>query len=232
MISLNSFCAPHRALVASLLVSWALAASASAGIIQQNTAVGGPGLGTVAVPAIITVLANNDNTPAAGVLDNNIVVPIKRFDFNDYIDIEFLVSPTQGVTEYSVFESVDNNTGVPWNGYKMVLGHGLGANFVQSAAGDGLDFDFPNYDLPPTSSGLPVVATPNEDTLVFSGGIQGFGAESYSFRIDVPDIATLPPLFSRFTLRQMPQPVPEPATLALASLVLVGATLTLRRRTR
>jgi hypothetical protein len=90
-----------------VLNAMALSQLASAQVEVQ----GSPGLGTVSVPAIVTVNPNNDNVPAAGVGDNNIFVPIKRFDHNGNIDIEFHVAPSQGVTEYSVFESVDNNTG-------------------------------------------------------------------------------------------------------------------------
>ena len=104
--------------------------SASAGVITGVTAFGansgtGPGLGTVAVPAIITLTPNNYNVPAAGVPDNNVLVPIKRFDHNGNIDIEFHVAPSQGTTEYQVFESVDNNTGTTWNQYNMSLGFGV-----------------------------------------------------------------------------------------------------------
>ena len=236
---ISSMRALHRALIYSLIAGFAFswADTSFAGVITIATQFGpnagtGPGLGTVSVPAIVTTLANNDNSPTPGAFDNNIVVPIKRFDFSDYIDIEFAVTPSQGVTEYQFFESVDNNTGAPWYSHTMILGYGVGANFVQSTVGDGLDFDFPNYDLAPTSSALPIVGTPNEDTLIFSGGLQGTGAETYQFRIDVPDVTTLPPGFGRFTLRQFPQAVPEPATLTLASLVLAGATLQLCRRTR
>jgi hypothetical protein len=125
------------------------------------------------------------------------------------------------VTEYQVFESVDNNTGADWSSYKMYLGYGVGAAFVLSGLGDDLDFDTPDNDLPPTSSALPLVARPDEDSLVFSGGIHGSGAESYRFRVDVPDVPTFPH-FSKFTLRQIPCPVPEPCTLTLAGLVLAG----------
>ncbi|MDA8746046.1 PEP-CTERM sorting domain-containing protein [Rubripirellula amarantea] len=215
------YSAGNFALLLVAAVFWT--ASASAGTISSVPApvVGGPGLGTVAVPAIITVQANNDNVPDPSKLDNNIFVPVKRFDNPGYIDIEFFVSPSDGVTEYKVFESVDNNTGVNWSSYRMELGYGLGAAFTKSIAGDDLDFDFPHYDLSPTSSAMPLVGLPDEDTLVFKGGVHGSGSESYEFRIDVPDIATSP-YFSRFTLRQIPIPVPEPSTFALFGIALSG----------
>src|SRR4051812_13987784 len=202
--------------VAGLLVATAvLTSGASAGVITGVTMFGpnagtGPGLGTVAVPVVNTFSPNNDNTNPNLPNDNNIVVPIKRFDNIGPIDIEFLVQPSAGTTEYFVFESVDNNTGVPWNTYHMILGHGTGAGFMPSLSGDGLDFDDPNYHPPPIASAMPVVNI-SEDHLVFNGGIHGAGAESYRFRIDVPNF----PLGPGFTIRQFPVAVPEPATFAL-----------------
>jgi hypothetical protein len=110
----------------------------------------------------------------------------------------------------------------------MSLGFGTGLAFIPSPAGDGLDFDFPNFDTPPTSSALPIVAL-GQDTLDFSGGIQSTGSETYQFRIDVPDLVGAS-AGGVFTLRQVPGPVPEPTTMAL--LAIAGVGLALYRRTR
>jgi hypothetical protein len=207
-----------------LIAAAVAATTASAGTIQSIPApvASGPGLGTVAVPAIFTLTPNNDNVAVAGVNDNNIFVPIKRFDSIGYIDIEFTVDVSGGTTEYQVYESVDNNTGIDWNRYEMYLGFGTGENFRMATPGDGLDFDDPDFDAPPVSSALSSVSSPNEDTLIFSNGTHGTGAESYVVRIDVSDL-TLPPLGAlTFTLRQVPVGVPEPGTLLLVGLALAG----------
>jgi hypothetical protein len=214
--------------VAAIVVAL-LSSAASAGVILNvpAPAVSGPGLGFASVAFTSTLSPNNDNVPAAGVPDNNITVPLKRFDFADYIDIEFSVAPSNGVTEYQVSEFVDNNTGGPWSSYLMQLGTGTGNNFQLSALNDGLDFDSPTYDLPPTSGAFPIVNAPDEDQLVFSGGGgHGNGAQPYAFRIDVPDMGVE---FGHFTLRQIPTAVPEPAAIVLALMSVIGLA-SLRRR--
>ena len=104
---------------------------------------------------------------------------------------------------------------------------GLRAGFVISPLGDGLDFDFPNYDTPPNSSAFTVVLTPDEDHLIYTGGVHGAGAQTYALRIDVPDFSPSGGP-TTFTLRQFPTAVPEPSGIALAALALVG--LVARRR--
>ncbi len=188
---------------------------------QQGT---GTGLGTVAVPAIISPNTNNDNTTAGGITDNNLAVVVKRFDNVGFIDIVFNVSPTGGTTEYKIFESVDNNTFIDWSSYRLQLGFGTGTAFVSSTSGDGLDFDFSQFDSAPTSSIFSTVAL-SEDLLIFSNGIQDTGAETYNFRIDVPD---LPQGVTSFTLRQSPVAIPEPSIIAAAAIA--GCGLLLRRR--
>ncbi len=219
------------AAVAFAVLYFSLIGSVSAGTIVPvpPPVASGPGLGFVAVPAVITLTPGNDNVPAPLVPDNNIVVPLKRFDFNGYIDIVFTVIPTASVTEYAVTEFVDNNTGLPWVGYDMFLGFGTGAGFVLSAPGDGLDFDFPTYDTPPSSTAFPVVAAPDPGTLLFSGGVHGSGAQPYTFRIDVPDVSPVGTL-GTFTLRQIPVPIPEPSALVLAGLSVVALAAYRRHR--
>ena len=85
----------------------AFTATANAGRIDLSAGaviVNGPGIGNVALPIATTPDPNNDNqdgsTPAN---DNNITIPIKRFDNPGFIDIVFPVSNTDGVSEYVVF---------------------------------------------------------------------------------------------------------------------------------
>jgi hypothetical protein len=217
-----------RTNVAAVAIILLFRAAAFGGTIQGTPApvASGPGLGFATVAAVVTVQANNDNVPSPNGIDANLVVPFKRFDSANFIDIQFTVLASDGVTEYQVNEFVDNNTGVPWGSYRMVLGFGTGANFVISPLGDGLDFDFPNYDIAPTSGAFSTVATPDEDQLVFSGGTHVSGAQPYNVRIDVPDLSGRQT--PTFTLRQIPTVIPEPRTLILASVAALG--FVMRRR--
>jgi hypothetical protein len=213
----------HRAtFVVAAVLSPFLSTSAFGGTIQATPlpVASGPGLGFATVAAVVTVQANNDNVPSPNGLDNNIVVPLKRFDFPGYIDIQFTVLPSDGVTEYQISEFIDNNTGLAWSSYQMQLGFGTGANFVLSGLNDGLDFDYPDYDTPPSSAAFPTVLTPDEDQLVFTGGVHDAGAQPYNVRVDVPNLAGR--AGPTFTLRQYPTTadIPEPTTLALVSVAL------------
>jgi len=175
----------------------------------------GPGMGTVSVPVILTINPDNGILAGGGPLDNNITIPVKRFDKPDIIDIVFQVVPTNGVTQYKVVEAVSNNTWSNWSSYLTELGFGVGAGFIPSPAGDGLDFGAPLYTPPLASSAFSTVV-PTEDLLLFTNGIQQVaGLESYQFRIDVPN---LPPVAGgplTFTLRQIPIAVPEPSSCLL-----------------
>src|SRR5215203_5103126 len=80
---------------------------------------------------------------------------------------------------------------------------------------------------PPSSAAMPIVTRPDEDSLKFAGGIHGSGAQLYQFRIDVPDILSR---VARFTLRQQPVAIPEPSSLVIVGLAVVG--LAIKRQVR
>jgi len=216
----------HRMDLTIAIVAIALLSStALAGTISSLPAPvsSGPGLGLVSVPAIVTVNVNNDNqTGATPASDNNVVIPLKRFDSAGLIDIVFTLGSTYGTTEYKVTEFVDNNTGVPWSSYRMQLGTGTGAGFVPFTTGS-LDFDAPGFDPPPSSTAFAAVAT-SPYQLTYSGGLQGAGAQQHVFRLDIPDAG------NTFTLRQIPTPIPEPGILSL--LGCLGLGVIAKRRVR
>lgn len=199
--------------------------SANAGTITGVNSVTGPGLGDVTMAIISTPSPSNDEQPGGPGGDNNVSVPFKRFDNVGNIDIVFDVVSSGGVTEYFFTESVDNNTFINWSQYIMQLGFGTGDDFLKSEAGDGLDFDAPEYNTQPTSMGFASVDL-TEDMLTFSNGLHDLGQLIYKFRIDVPDGIT------QFTLRQTPVAVPEPGTLLLAGLAALGMVPVIRRARR
>jgi uncharacterized protein (TIGR03382 family) len=112
-----------------------------------------------------------------------------------------------------------------WTDYHIQLGFGLGADFVPSPPGDGLDFDFG----PPTTS--PFSFAPFTTVIVGEDDIDAFGGTILSpsftspfvFHVDVPDGIT------SFTVRQFPTTdfVPEPGTMTMA---LLGSLALIRRR--
>lgn len=168
---------------------------------------------------------NNDNW--VGPSPNLVEILQKHYIGLGPIDIEFTVAPSGGTTEYHFREGVQNSTGLDWTTYCMQLGYGTGADFTLSPAGDGLDFDAPDYDSPVSfspygaSGPFPTVVV-GEDLIEASGGVQSGYAEPFFFSIDVPDGIT------SFTLRQLPKdnPVPEPSAVVLAA----AAGLICRRR--
>ncbi len=184
-----------------------------------------PGINSVAGVAIVPAVApNNDDVP--GTSPNDMWVTQKDYRAISPVDIVFDVIPSGGTTEYAFREGVSNSTGLDWSGYTIQLGFGTGAGFVVSSAGDGLDFDSPDYNSPPDfTTFFSSAVTATEDTIVASGGLFPNGAFSipyFTFSVDVPDS------ISSFTLRQVPIAVPEPTSLVALTLSLGG--LLLRRR--
>ena len=170
---------------------------------------------------------NNDNV--AGPSPNGVFVTQKDYTGIGPVDLVFDVNDTGGTTEYQFVEGVANNTGLDWSAYHIELGFGNGAGFVKSTVGDGLDFDAPDYDsvfdFNPSPGIFPSV-TVTEDDVYASGGVMPYLAFAgyFKFAVDVPDGIT------SFTIRQSPVPVPEPSTIALAAIGLLGLFALRRRR--
>ncbi len=187
------------------------------------------GVASVAGTSVAPPVApNNDNV--VGDSPNVFFLTQKDYHAIGPVDLVFDVRDTGGTTEYYFQEGVQNSTGLDWTGYHLELGFGTGAGFVKSTAGDGLDFDSPDFDSTIDMNpgpGFSVVTTPTEDDIVASSGLQPNGAFAgyYVFHIDVPDG------IDQFTLRQSPigEGVPEPSAAILIGMSLLGS-VGLRRR--
>lgn len=170
---------------------------------------------------------SNDNVD--GDSSNGLLVTQKAYFSNGPVDIVVNVVDSGGVTEYTIMEGVDNGTGIPWSGYRIILGFGTGTGFTMSPDDDGLDFDAPDFDSAPDFSGSGYFAdySWDEDELVAFDGIfpvGGFPTPLYKFNIDVPDG------ISSFTIRQQPIAVPEPGSLVLVTLALPALLFRRRRK--
>lgn len=182
-------------------------------------------------PVAPAVALNNDATATSGQSPNAIIIYQKDYTGIGPVDLVFDVADSGGVTEYAVLEGVQNGTGLDWSSYHIELGFGVGAGFVKSPPGDGLDFDGPLFDstvdFAPFGGTFPFPATTVlEDDIFASGGIQpDFAyAGDFVFHVDVPDGIT------SFTIRQSPVPVPEPMGAVLVLVVGSTAAMSTRRR--
>ena len=191
-----------------------------------------PGIASyAATPVVLPVAPNNDN--ASGNSPNVFFVTQKAYNAVGPQDTTFDVTNTGGTTEYTFLEGVSNGTGLPWVGYHIELGFNHGASFTKSTPGDGLDFDFPDYDSPLVFNPgpffyFPTAAHTTEDDIVAGGGVMPNGgfAGNFQFSVDVPDG------IAQFTIRQSPIAAPEPCSLVFVVSGLVGFALFGRRRGR
>ena len=123
----------------------------------------------------------------------------------------------------AIDKSVTNDSGKRWTNFELALGTGLGAEFVPSLAGDGLQFSdvFMNREETGAFPGVVV----EEDRIVFSGSLdQSDMAQFVSFvRADTVEDTV-------FTIRQIATLVPEPSTINALGL-LITASLLLSRST-
>ena len=195
------------------------AASLQAGQITDVTWFSGvASVAGIGIPPPVDV--NNDNV--VGTSPNEIMVLQKHYVGIGPVDLVFDVIDTGGTVEYVFTEGVQNDTGLDWSGYHIELGFGTGAGFVKSGAGDGLDFDAPDYDSPvdfTAGAGFFPSVTVTEDDIIAGGFMPDFAyAGNFIFHVDVPDGIT------EFTLRQSPIAVPEPSVAALLLFGFLGLT--------
>jgi hypothetical protein len=186
------------------------------------------GIASVASTTIVPPVAPN-NDDVAGASPNEIFITQKNYVGIGPVDLVFDVRDTGGVTEYFIIEGVSNSTGLDWGAYHIELGFGVGAGFVASLSGDGLDFDAPDYNSPVNFNPLPGIFPSHmvvEDDIYADGGVMPNAsfAGYFRFHVDVPDGIT------SFTVRQSPVPVPEPSTWVLSVLGLAGLALCARSR--
>ena len=201
---------------AAVSVILGFAAPVGAGTIDTFDSASGPGLQSLSFNNFVLDTINNDNV--VGSSPNKILINQKAFGTSQYIDMDFTVSDSGGTTEYELTEGLANNTADTWTGYRIVLGYGLGGSFVESTAGDGLDFDTPDYDSP-TVLAVPFfssVVTTEDEILLTSGSMGPLSFSNLLFTVDVPDGIT------SFTIRQIPVVVPEPSTGLLLGMGLVA----------
>lgn len=229
-----------RILGVLLVISWGMVGISHARIITEFSPPTGPGLGDIVVPQVQTPVytpsPNNDNANPS----DNVVALLTSFGAVGPIDIRFSVQLSGGTTEYFFSETVTNNTGIEWVGYYLEMGFGVGDNFKRF---DEIplpwniilpDFDTPHLDPTPISSVFSTPSTHGRIDIQWSGGIvPPAGTVGFTFSIDTPDdwFDDLD-LYSDFTLRQTPEPVPAPPALILGALGLGTSLVTLMRKRR
>ncbi len=213
-----SFFAFRFGFAAVLAVLMLSAGSATAGTITTFNSASGPGLQSLSFNNFVLGTPNNDNV--SGPSDNEILINQKAFGTSEYIDMDFSVVDSGGTTEYLLTEGLANNTSDIWTSYRIELGFGLGAGYVSSLPGDGLDFDSPDFDSP-AALAVPFFTDLvfGEDVITLETGAMGpLSFSNLYFSLDVPDGIT------SFTIRQIPivASVPEPGTALLLGLGMIG----------
>ena len=226
-----------KTLALALLMMCGISTAVQAGSITGfgTTSYPGSSTGTIG-PVGSTPAINNDNTTAPS---PNVIPYSIFFNSNGTLDVEFDVSNSGGVTEYTFTQTLFNNSGLAWEGFRFELGYGVGSSFVPSSLLDSLDFDAPDFEPAPLSSAFTTLSLSTDSLVWYSGTVPSIGVGIFSFAVDVPDnlSAFNPSGLNRFTLRQVPAvsptaAVPEPTAMIFLATGLagVGAATRLRKR--
>lgn len=187
------------------------------GVIASMNAPVGPGLGAARVVASATNKPNNDNV-GAGNKDNFYSHDVS-FGTSGIIDREYVVTNSNGTSEYRFEDVVVNNTGNDLVWFHWELGFGTGANFERRGT-PALDMDWPDQDPTPQNFTQNTFRTLSHGqyTIDWSDGlIQDTKSGSFFWNVDVcdwdplnmPASAQMPNGY-KFTLRLIPSPTPIP----------------------
>ena len=192
-----------------------------------------PASSTGSAGPVSSVSPNNDNTASTSA--NSIPYSI-TLGIVGSVETQFALENSGGTTEYSITQTIVNNTAVPWIGFVFELGFGTGGNFQVSGSSDELDFDWPTQD-PAFTSTVFATLVPGAETLTWSGGpVPVSGTVVFTLAVDVPDNlqAVNPGGTNHFVLRETPiaaaTAVPEPATATAIGICLTVLAIVARRR--
>ncbi len=136
-------------------------------------------------------------------------------------DVQFEIRDISGLVTGTgaIDKSVQNDSGVDWTSFEMILGTGLGDAFAASTPGDTLAFSEPFSSSPSELTNFFADLLIEEDRLVFSNGILPAGQSAeFTVYVSVDDLSDNP-----FTIRQIA--IPEPATLGVLILGLIPVLL-------
>jgi len=190
----------------------------SSGLVSPDGAPAILGNGVLTVSGIAVTGTAGNWRLATSAQPNELTVSKTATDLDPF-DMQITVAG--GGVLRQILEDVINTTDEDWADYHMLLGFGLGPEFVPSEPGDGLGF------ADALSQAFPGLAI-SEDELSFDRGIVPIGEPAdFALSIEVPGDQPF-----TFTLRQYPTTgdiIPEPATLSLLGL---GALLAIGRRRR